>query len=269
MSDIALTAAMRSNLLSLQQTSSLTDRTQLRLSTGRKVNSALDNASSFFAAQGLQNRASDLSGLLDGMGQAIQTLKAADQGIALITDLVEQAKGIANSARDAGAGSAEAVALEVDYDAVVTQIDQVIQDTGYRGINLLNGVDLVVNFNEDATSSITVTGVTYNGAGVGLATAADFTTNALIDANLAEVDTALTNLRTQARVFGNNLTTIQNRQDFTKNIINTLTEGADKLTLADQNEEGANLLALQTRQQLGITALSLASQSQQAILSLF
>lgn len=269
MADIALTAAMRSNLLSLQQTSSLSDRTQLRLSTGRKVNSALDNANSFFAARGLENRAGDLSRLLDGMGQAIQTLKAADEGLELITDLIEQAEGIANSARDAGAGTAEATALEADFDAVVTQIDQVIQDTGYRGINLLNGVDLVVEFNEDASSSITVTSVTYDGAGVGIATAADFSTNVAIAASLTEVETALDNVRAQARLFGNNLTTIQNREAFTKGIVNTLTEGADKLTLADQNEEGANLLALQTRQQLGITSLSLASQSQQAILSLF
>lgn len=269
MSDIVLGSAIRSNLLSLQNTQSLTDRTQLRLSTGRKVNSALDDANAFFASQGLDNRAGDLSRLLDGIGQAVQTIQAADEGIELITNLVEQAEGLANAARDAGVGSPEAIALEVDYDAVRTQIDQAIQDTGYRGINLLSGDDLVVNFNEDASSSITVTGVTFDAAGVGLATAADFTTNATLDASLAEIGTALTNLRSQARVFGSNLTTIQNREDFTKGIINNLLEGSDKLTLADQNEEGANLLALQTRQQLGVTSLSLASQAQQAVLSLF
>lgn len=269
MSDIVLGAAIRNNLLSLQNTQSLTDRTQLRLSTGRKVNSALDDANAFFASQGLTNRAGDLSRLLDGMGQAVQTLQAADEGIELITNLVEQAEGIANAARDAGVGSAEAIALEVDYDAIRTQIDQAIQDTGYRGINLLDGDNLVVNFNEDATSSITVTAVTFDAAGVGIGTAADFTTDALLDAGLAEIDTALGNLRDQARTFGSNLTTIQNRENFTRNIINNLVEGSDKLTLADQNEEGANLLALQTRQQLGVTSLSLASQAQQAVLSLF
>lgn len=268
MSDIALTAAMRSNLLSLQKTSALADRTQLRLSTGKKVNSALDNAASFFAAQGLTNRASDLGKLLDGMGQAIQTLKAADEGIQLITKLVEQAGAIANSARDAGFGTAEATALEADFDAVRTQIDQAVTDTGYRGVNLLNNISLTVDFNEDGSSSITVAAVTFDAAGLNIA-AADFSTATGISDSIDDVNDALADLRAQARLFGNNLTTIQNRETFTKGIMNALTEGADKLTLADQNEEGANLLALQTRQQLGITALSLASQAQQAILSLF
>ena len=267
--DIALTPALRSNLLSLQRTSEFTDRTQIRLSTGYKVNSALDDATAYFASQGLLNRSGDLSRLLDGMGQAIQTIKQADQGIELITSLVEQAEAIANTARDEGAGSATATALQADYDALLVQIDQVIQDTGYRGINLLGGDDLIVEFNEDASSLITVTGVTYDSAGIGLVTAADFSTNATIGANLAEIETALSNLRQQARVFGTNLTTIQNREDFTENVINTLTEGSDKLVLADQNEEGANMLALQTRQQLGVQSLSLAAQAQQAVLNLF
>ena len=100
MSDISLTASMRSNLLSLQNTQSLMDTTQERLSTGKKVNSALDNPSSFYTAQSLTNRASDLSSLLDSMGQGIQTIKAADEAITSITEFVQQAKAIANQARD-------------------------------------------------------------------------------------------------------------------------------------------------------------------------
>ena len=100
MSDISLTASMRSNLLSLQNTQSLMDMTQERLSTGKKVNSAIDNPSSYYTAQSLTNRASDLESLLDSMGQAVQTIKAANEGIESITSFVEQAKAIANSARD-------------------------------------------------------------------------------------------------------------------------------------------------------------------------
>ena len=100
MSDISLTASMRSNLLSLQNTQSLMDITQERLSTGKKVNSALDNPSSFYTAQSLTNRASDLSSLLDSMGQGISTIKAADEAITSITEFVDQAKAIANQARD-------------------------------------------------------------------------------------------------------------------------------------------------------------------------
>ena len=108
MADISLTASMRSNLLSLQQTQSLMDTTQERLSTGKKVNSAIDNPSSYYAAQSLTNRASDLSALLDSMGQAIQTIKAADEGISTITEFASQAKAIANSARDEAAENTSA-----------------------------------------------------------------------------------------------------------------------------------------------------------------
>lgn len=100
MSDISLTASMRSNLLSLQNTASLMDQTQERLSTGQKVNSALDNPSSYYTARSLDNRAGDLNTLLDSMGQGISTVKAANEGIESITSFVEQAKAVANSARD-------------------------------------------------------------------------------------------------------------------------------------------------------------------------
>ena len=100
MSDISLTASMRSNLLSLQQTQDLMDQTQERLSTGKKVNSAIDNPSSYYTAQSLTNRASDLSSLLDSMGQGIQTIQAANEAIESITTFAEQLKSIANSARD-------------------------------------------------------------------------------------------------------------------------------------------------------------------------
>lgn len=100
MADISLTASMRSNLLSLQQTQDLMDMTQERLSTGKKVNSAIDNPSSYYTAQSLTNRASDLNALMDSMGQGIQTIQAANEGIESITEFVQQAKAIANSARD-------------------------------------------------------------------------------------------------------------------------------------------------------------------------
>lgn len=100
MADISLTASMRSNLLSLQNTQNLMDVTQNRLSTGKKVNSAIDNPSSYYASQSLTNRASDLNALMDSMGQAIQTIKAADEGITTITKFAEQAKAVANTARD-------------------------------------------------------------------------------------------------------------------------------------------------------------------------
>lgn len=266
--DVALNGALRSNLLSLQTTERLLDRTQLRLSTGRKVNNALDDANAYFAARSLTDRATDLSRILDGMGQSIQTLKAADRGIELILSLVEQMQALANTARDEGAGTATATTLQTEYDNLRAQIDLAINDAGYRGVNLLNGDSMTVVFNHDASSTLTVTGVTFNSAGLSL-NAANFATNADIATNLGEIEAALASLRTQARAFGVNLNVIQSREQFAKEIINTLVEGSDKLTLANQNEEGTNMLALQTRQQLGINSLSLAAQAQQAVLNLF
>ena len=103
MSGITLSASVRSNLLSLQNTATLLDTTQTRLATGNKVNSALDNPTSYFTAQSLNSRASDLGNLLDSVGNAIQTIQAANDGITSITKLVDSAKATANQAQQLAA----------------------------------------------------------------------------------------------------------------------------------------------------------------------
>lgn len=405
MADISLTASMRTNLLSLQNTQSLMDTTQERLSTGLKVNSAIDNASSYYTAQSLNNRASDLSALLDSMGQGIQTIQAANEGIEAITEFVEQAKAIANSARDAasktdvktlnakfsdvdvpttpktatgtslefevtrtdgttldkslkdavnkvnaelkaadlqakslddyvaqvkkaieagGTEFAKIVDIKVDdktgkitftakagynikatgagdlaglgkdpdagtptndvtvavntdrqkyalqFNEILTQIDNLAKDAGYKGINLLQKNTLTVIFNEDRSSQIEVKGVDASSTGLKISNPVDsWQTDENINNSITEAENAISKLRIMASDYGNYYSIVQNRQDFTKNLINVLTEGADNLTLADMNEESANMLALQTRQQLAINSLSLASQAAQGVLQLF
>lgn len=158
--------------------------------------------------------------------------------------------------------------LEDSFDNVRSQIDELVTDTGYRGTNLLNGNDLLTVFNENRTSSLTTSGVTFTADGLGL-DAANFSRASTVDDALDQVRAALESVRAFGSTLANDLSIIQTRETFTKSLINTLTEGSDKLVNADQNEEGAKLLALQTRQSLGVTALSLASQSQQSILRLF
>ena len=160
------------------------------------------------------------------------------------------------------------IALQANFDSLLTQIDDLAADSGYRGTNLLDGDSLSVDFNEDGTSTLNVTGADLTSSGLNI-TAANFSSDANIQTSLDQLSAALDTLRSRASSFGANLTTIQTRQDFTKDIINTLQEGRDKLTLADQNEEGAKLLSLQTSQQLGVTALSLSAQAQQSVLRLF
>ena len=460
MADISLTASMRSNLLSLQSTQSLMDITQNRLSTGKKVNSAIDNPSSYYTSQSLTNRASDLSALLDSMGQAIQTIKAANEGIESITSFAQQAKAIVGSARDIpgnydkysilsgsvedaglaaddtiivdsredlseftltvtgdddaksfevyvngekqeitmadtladaeaagadakaklqalglivengdtdgklivrskdasniywinpeadGLGSGDTAAtvitleagditsaatlsakltteldtvaqVDVDGDSialmsknkeflvagtaaeklnivgdrpagdakapvqerisyakqfndVLSQIDQLANDSGYKGVNLLQENNLKVIFNEYSTSEMIVEGKDASSRGLGMSVAtSDWQKDADLEISMQQVEAAINSLRTMASEFGTNYSVIQGREDFTDNIINVLEEGADKLTLADMNEESANMLALQTRQQLAINSLSLASQASQSVLKLF
>jgi flagellin-like hook-associated protein FlgL len=449
--DVSLTAGMRSNLLSLQGTVDLLNRTQNRLSTGKKVNSAIDNPVSFFASQALTSRASIIDSLKDAMGQAVQTITTADKGIKAITAMIEQAKGIAQSALSAapgvapddqtisaatiagltagstevfatvsiggldgaaddstiilGAGtdnevtftegvdwdnadsaadaaaalmaainavvdgaytaelsddgesviislaganvatgdvsgtavvtvaeaqehedavaastvtvdgtvytagnqfqigadddetaanladaiegqdgvaaaivangaitvsfeagpSEELVSLQGQYNTLLTQLTALAGDSGYKGKNLLAGDTLAVKFEG---TTLSVDGFNASAGGLGI-TDATWTVGGGIDADIDFLDEALVTLRQESSKMSGNLSIITVRQEFSTNMINTLTEGADKLTLADTNEEGANMLMLQTRQSLSTTALSLSAQAAQSVLRLF
>jgi flagellin len=161
--------------------------------------------------------------------------------------------------------------LQTQYNAILSQIDTLARDSSYNGTNLINGDNLTVALNESGGSTLTVSGVTMDTGGLGLSvlSGTEFQSDPAIGTVMANLDTALASLRSQAQQFGSSLATVQTRQDFTKAMIHTLQTGADSLTLADANQEGANLLALQTRQQLSITALSLSSRADQAVLRLF
>jgi flagellin len=275
MSGIVLSAGVRSNLLQLQQTSDLITSTQTRLATGKRVNSALDNPNNYFTAQGLDNRANDLSNLLDSQSTAINTINAANNGISAITKLVQSAQSLVSQAKQTTDTAVQAT-LSSQYTALLTQIGQLAGDSGFNGINLLAGNDLTVTLNETGSSTTTVNGIDYtdataSGSGqLAIANAANnWADSAAIDAASADLTTALTTLRSESQTLGSSLSVVQIRQDFTKATISTLQNGSDALTLADSNQEGANLLALQTRQQLSTTALSLASQADQNVLRLF
>ncbi|MFN3658936.1 MAG: hypothetical protein ACK4UO_16935 [Pseudolabrys sp.] len=270
MADIVLSGGVRSNLLQLQQTANLITQTQTRLATGRRVNSALDNPINFFTAQSLTVRANDLNALLDTMSTGINTIQAANNGISAITKLVQTAQSLVSQAQQTSDTTVRAT-LSSQYDAILTQIDQLAADAGINGVNLLNGNNLTITLNESGTSTVTISGVddTSNGT-LALGSAANnWAGTADIASAGADLAAALVTLRSQSQALSSNLQTVQVRQEFTKAMINTLNTGADNLTLADSNEEGANLLALQTRQQLSTTALSLAAQADQNVLRLF
>jgi flagellin len=272
MDNITLTSGMRQNLFSLQQTAKSMDLTQTRLSTGKRVNSALDDPIAFFAAQGHNQRAGDLAIRKDEMAEAIQTIKAADNGISAVLDLIASAKSTAQSAA-ANTSTTERGTLAATYNELMSQIVTLAEDSFYKGINLLGTANsLQVTFDEAGGSTMSVSGVDGTG---GLSNHASTSWNAAtgyasnITDDIASLDFARDTLRTASTTLSNQLSTISVRQDFTDKMINTLEDGAANLTNADLNEEGANMLMLQTRQQLGTTSLSMASQAAQAVLRLF
>jgi flagellin-like hook-associated protein FlgL len=167
--------------------------------------------------------------------------------------------------------------LHKQFNELRDQLDKLSDDASFNGINLLRGDKLKITFNESGSSSIdiqakdkdgNVRSINASNLNIDTLVAEDLDTDEKIDAFLATLSSALTELRSQASTFGSNLSSVENRQTFTKNMINTLETGAANLTLADTNEEAANLLALQTRQQLSSSALSMASQQDQAVLQL-
>ncbi|MGA4552942.1 flagellin [Methylorubrum aminovorans] len=395
-SGITLSAVTRQNLLSLQDTSSLTATTQNRLATGLKVSSALDSPVNFFTAQNLSNRSTDLGGLLDGISNGVQAIQAANQGITSIQKLIGSAKSTANQALStqitttgtaasdfaastttstsvtffvngasktatiatnstidaaitalntqagstmfskdttgkkivlnasaavefastagqtalgfaAGTGTATAdkygtgntvagdsanltisgvdtrAKLAEQYNSLLIQITQLAKDSSFNGINLISNGDasnkLHIAFNERDTANLEVQGQDLTADGLKLTSitgnsgaTADGQGNFLLDTDIKGTLTKLTagsdTLRAASSTFGSNLSVVQNRQDFTKRIVNILDTGAANLTNADLNEEAANSQALSTRQSLGISALSLANQAQQGILQL-
>ena len=220
MAEITLTASMRSNLLSLKNTTDLMSTTQNRLSTGLKVNSAIDNPSSYYTAQSLNNRANDLSTLMDSMTQGIQTIKAANEGIESITSLVEQAKSIANSARDT-TDLEEREKYQTRLNDLRSKIDDLAKDSNYKGINLIYNTGtqaeadtLKVRFNEymgDNGTFIEVKGVNLvsgsTGAdgeieyGLGLNAAEKWGTDAELSAEKGAEETGLYTLQEDAAGF--------------------------------------------------------------------
>ena len=270
---VNLSSSVRSNLLTLQRSTDLIALTQTRLSTGKVVNSAIDDAPAFFTAKALENTASDFNLLKTDIDLAISTIQAAIDGLDAITELVVQAKGLATNSKATG-NTNERSTLAVQFNELLGQINLIANDASFNGSNLLKaGPDeLGVAFNDDNSSNLTITGLdsTTASTGINIAVAANgFGANANIDSALTQISAALSELRTNAAAMGSKNTILGTRLDFTENLVANLNNGEGKLTLADLNEESAKLLALQTRQQLGINSLALAVQSERSILALF
>src|SRR3984957_3599090 len=374
MSDITLSSGIRQNLLSLQQTSANLTTTQEQLATGKKVNSAADNPSSYFTSQNLTNSANSLSALLDQIGQGQQTINAATDGLTGISSLLQQALATVQQAQQASPTTAAAVTgtvalttvnaggnlvlnvgassytvsitasesisaieaqingttglgstgaltatddgsghrdltansassraavvsgadatalglsstpvfgqsatrstLQTNYNGLLTQIGQLASDASYNGVNLLNGDNLTIDFNQNGSSALTIQGVTFNAAGLSLSSiagagAGSFQNDGTLTGTITSLNAAIAQVQSQTETFGTNSGVIGTRQTFTTNLIDTLQTGAANLVAVDQNQASADLLTEQTQQQLEISALSIANQANQSVLKLF
>jgi flagellin-like hook-associated protein FlgL len=316
MSDVTLTSAARSILLTLQSTQQQTLKAQNALATGEKVSSVTDNAVAYFQAQALNNRANDFTTFKASMDQGVSTLQAALTATSGVSSILQQMKGIVQAAESES--TSQRTAATSQFNELAKQIAQLVQDASYQGLNLLSSSsnDLKVQFSERASASflqvtgfalvngavpvsasapssenlftdvmaydsamsfrfsvvVQDTGLQWSSAGFSTMDVTDPTSGANIQAayneTVVRIDNAVTNLQGISSSLGTNVAILQTRISFTGDYVNTLAGGANKLTLADLNEEGANLQALQTRQQLGIQALSISGQQQQAILQL-
>jgi len=270
-SSVTLTASAYANLQALQGIAAQLGQTQTALATGKLVNSPSDNATAYFESQGFLQSSNDLSNLKGNLSTALSTVTSVNQSIGDIQSIVQQLQSLTTSALQNGSTTIR-VGLASQYNSLRTQLDLLVNDATFNGTNLLNSTSntLVVFFDANDTTALTITGVNVNSAGLGIVSAANGFANTT-DINTAGslLLTALNTLRTDSSNFGGNATLIQTRQDFTSNLINTLTQASNNLVLADTNQEGANLQQLQAQNQLAIVSLGISGQLTQAILRLF
>ena len=272
MDEIALTAATRTGLLSLQRTSGLQNDTSRRLSTGLKVERATDDPVAYFQSKALTDRVSDLRDVKDNIGQALSNVETALVGTEAIDDITQQMRGLLSAARS-GSNEQRAAAAE-QFDQLRQQISALAGDSSYQGSNLISDEpnDLAVRLNEPGSSNVTIDGEASDSDSLGIGSAGsynNFSSAGDIDAAIADLESASVSLRTQSAGLGSDIALLNTRETFTENIGNTLQTGAGKLQNSDLNEDAARQLALNVRSALGTEALQIAQQSQLGILQLF
>jgi flagellin len=297
---ISLSQGMRNAVYSLGDINDAIAVSNKRLATGKKVNSALDNAGAFFRAQGLNKDARDLGGLLDGMERGQKIISKAASALNGMIKLVESAQALSRQAVQLGETDANRNVLQTQVFGLLNQMNTLAQDATYDGKNILStGTTLqtseVIATNVSATTNITLTtqnmrlgfatglnaAFTAAATGISITAAANTETygsaavwnnaagTALLNTTITQFNTVLTGLQTAASNVATQSAVLDIRKSFTKDAQRANNEFADYLTLADINEEGAALTALQTKQSLAVTSLSLAGRADQAILRLF
>jgi flagellin len=284
-SNIVLGLGTRQNLLALQQINENMNTAQNHLATGLKVSSAVDDAVKFFQSQSLQNRATDISTRKDAIDQGISTLTAATNGTQSVVTILQQMQGVINTAKTQTA--TQRVGSAAQFNVLAKQLNNLVNDTSYQGLNLINSTTstLSLQFSVASTSTMKIHGFNLNLSklittlgGVASKAASLLVTvgfskvsnkTSIFDKAFNTLQNAVFAAQSDAQGLGANVTFLQTRLTFSAQYMTTLQAGSDKLVVADVNQESTNLVTLQTRQQLSIQSLSIATQSEQAVLRLF
>jgi flagellin len=316
MSDITLTSTQRQTLLSLTSVTSLFNRTQNRLNTGKKVNTVTDNAQSFFQAQSLSSRSSNILQAKSTIDQSVQSVQAALTATSAVSALLSQLQGVLQAAR--GATLSNRVSSTQQFDTIGNQLSQLVKDASFQGLNILTSTasSLTTQFSERTAATLTIKGFNLIATATGANARALFTQAAAFKSNgnlifsaivgdsgltneaagfsqldltgtqagtgtvkasvaqaifsgaINRISNAISQLNAISASLGTNVAILQARSNFSQNYSNTLTSGADALTLADLNTEAANSQALTLRQQLGIQSLSVSGTQNSSILTL-
>ncbi len=286
MSDIVLGSSTLQNLLSLQNINSQMGTTQNALATGLSVSSPVDNAVKYFESQSLDNRANDLSTRKDAIDQGISSVTTATQGISSAIAILQQMQGIVESAKTENTTQQAASAKQLA--TLAAQFNQLLNDSSYQGLNIVNSTasNLTLQFSQNSSSTLKIAGenlliskavsgahlaskLVTGLAGVTFSTAVTAGKTSAFDTVYNALGNAVSTLQAAAQSLGSNVSLLQTRLSFTQQYITTLQGGANALTVADVNVESTNLVTLQTRQQLAIQSLSIATQSEQSVLRLF
>jgi flagellin-like hook-associated protein FlgL len=268
---VTLNKSQRTTLQALQRTQEANNRTNQRLATAKRVNAVTDDAVAFFQARQLTNRASDLNGRIDSIGQGTSAVQAALTGGDAINSLNQQLKAIKDQAAQTTDPN-QLQQLASQFNTISNQIDLVAADTSYQGKTLIDANSTKLTVQTDTNSTVQVQADDLTAASLGIpstVTAAQLGSQAFLDNLAISLDNATGTIRQAQAEQGVSVATLQVREDFAKGQSNIAQEGADKLTDADLNEEAARRVAGQTQQLLGVNSLSLSAQFEKSILQLF
>lgn len=245
---------------------------QLRLATGKRINSAEDDAAGFVISRTLQARRKGLTVALSNVGDAKSMLSVAEGGLDSILDILETMKEKVTQAASDTLGSAERNAIDDELDALTSEIDDIVAETTFNGISLLGGKSLTIQTGAETTDTlfVTVTSANHDSAQLGVTDASiDVSSAANASTALGRINTALSTVKTSIASIGASQARLTTKETSLSNAIINTEASRSRIADADFAKEQLESLKLQIMQQTATAALAQANAAPQVVLSLF